>query len=461
MADPQTPLVPTPNRRAAFFLLFFSLMAIGAGNTMLIAAVIPPLTRDLGLPDWMAGAIFSLSALCWSLSSPFWGKRSNRWGRRRVAAIGLAGYAVSMGLLFLSAWAAVGGLLTGAAAIFICLALSRTVFGLVGSGANPAAQAYVADRTTQTERQSEIAFITSGFSLGTIVGPAFAAVLVTTLGILSPMVVTCVLATIMAVLLIRYLPENRAPVADASKVDQIQGAEGLWKSRNVYPFLAYAISLSLVTGILTQVFPFIVIDQLELCPKTPTPGTEGTFDCGRRVAGYTGPAFMVGAMAVMISQLALIPLLKLRNRTLMIVGCVPLCIGALMLLGTLFIEPQENAVSLIYPILITAQFCIGIGQGLARPGFSSGASLAVSPQLQGNVAGLVISANGMGFIVTPFLGLALYQFVAQPLPFILGAGLLIAMALFAYFAIPEGVGEADEEERDGQNGPDHPEADKT
>lgn len=448
MPDPSTPLVPTPNRRAAFFLLFFSLMAIGAGNTMLIAAVIPPLTRDLGLPDWMAGAIFSLSALCWSLSSPFWGKRSNRWGRRRVAAIGLAGYAVSMGLLFLSAWAAVGGLLTGAAAIFICLALSRTVFGLVGSGANPAAQAYVADRTTPAERQSEIAFITSGFSLGTIVGPAFAAVLVTTLGILSPMAITCVMATIMAILLIRYLPENRAPVTDASKVELIPGAAGLWRARNVYPFLAYAISLSLVTGILTQVFPFIVIDQLELCPREAVPANDenATFECGRRVAGYTGPAFMVGAMAVMISQLALIPLLKLRNRTLMVVGCIPLCIGALMLLGTLFIEPSAHNVSLVYPILITAQFFIGIGQGLARPGFSSGASLAVSPQLQGNVAGLVISANGMGFIVTPFLGLALYQFVAQPLPFILGAILLVVMALFAHFAIPDGVGEADDED---------------
>ncbi len=94
---------PQPDRRSAFFLLFFALMAIGAGNTMLIAAVIPPLTRDLGLPDWMAGAIFSLSALCWSLSSPFWGKRSNTWGRRRVAAIGLAGYSVSMALLFVAA----------------------------------------------------------------------------------------------------------------------------------------------------------------------------------------------------------------------------------------------------------------------------------------------------------------------------------------------------------------------
>ena len=66
---------------------------------MLIAAVLPPLTRDLGLPDWMAGAIFSLSAAIWVVASPFWGRTSNTLGRRRVAAIGLAGYSASM-LLF-------------------------------------------------------------------------------------------------------------------------------------------------------------------------------------------------------------------------------------------------------------------------------------------------------------------------------------------------------------------------
>ncbi|MEM9053758.1 MAG: MFS transporter [Pseudomonadota bacterium] len=402
-------------------MLFFSLMAIGAGNTMLIAAVIPPLTRTLGLPDWMAGAIFSLSALCWSLSSPFWGKRSNRWGRRRVASIGLAGYAISMLLLLLAAWAALSEILVGAFAMFTCFALSRTVFGLVGSGASPAAQAYVADRTEPDERQSEIAFVTSGFSLGTIIGPAFAAVLVANFGLLSPMLITSVLAATMSVLLWKFLPENREPREDGGKIAPIPGAIGLWRSANVLPFLAYAVSLSLVTGILTQVFVFAVMDKLGIPPDEPA-----------RAAQYTGPAFMVGAMAVMTSQLVLIPKLKLRNRTLMIVGCVPLLLGALILI------PAQD-----FATLILAQFFLGIGQGLTRPGFSSGASLAVSPQLQGNVAGLVISANGAGYIVTPLFGLFLYEFVDPSLPFWLCVGLLIAMAGFAYFAIKPGVGEAD------------------
>lgn len=412
---------PQPNRRSAFFLLFFSLMAIGAGNTMLIAAVIPPLTRTLGLPDWMAGAIFSLSALCWSLSSPFWGKKSNRHGRRRIASFGLAGYSVSMFLLLLSAWAAISEWITAPLAIFACLALSRSVFGLIGSGSSPAAQAYVADRTVPAERQSEIAFVTSGFSFGTVVGPAFAAVLVANFGLLSPMLITSVMAGLMSILLWNFLPENREPIEDASKIREVPGAIGLWRSRNVLPFLAYAVTLSLVTGILTQVFVFAVMDKLNVT--------------GIDAAKYTGPAFMVGAMAVMTAQLVLIPRLKLKNKTLMITGCFPLLIGALILI------PAQD-----FPTLILAQFFLGIGQGLTRPGFSSGASLAVSPQLQGNVAGLVISANGMGYIITPLFGLFLYEYVDPTLPFWICVFLLISMAFFAWKAIAPGVGEADEED---------------
>jgi MFS family permease len=150
-------------------------MAIGAGNTMLLAAVLPQLTREMAMPDWMAGAVFSLSALLWSLTSPFWGKASNTWGRRRIAAIGLGGYALSMFLIWLTGTLALAGVMTSMVTVFICLALARSLFGLLGSAANPAAQAYVADRTSKAERQGEIAFLSSGFSVGTVIGPAFAA----------------------------------------------------------------------------------------------------------------------------------------------------------------------------------------------------------------------------------------------------------------------------------------------
>lgn len=407
-----------PDRRGAFFLLFFALMAIGAGNTMLIAAVLPPMTREVGLPDWMAGAIFAFSAFCWSLSSPFWGGKSNHWGRRPVAALGLAGYGVSMLLLFIFGGLALSGAIKGTLVVFTCLALSRAVFGLIGSGANPAAQAYVADRTSRSERQSEIAFITSGFSVGTVIGPAFAAAMVASIGILSPLILTSVIALFMAAMIWFRLPEQRAPVTDAKRVEDDVDSRALWRSGPVLPFLIFAVCLSLTTGVLTQVFVFSVMDKLQVS--------------GREAAQFTGPAFTVGALAVLLAQLVLIPRLKLRNKTLMWVGCLPLIVGALLMVF-----------AVDYASLILAQFCIGLGQGMARPGFSSGASLAVAPQLQGNVAGLVISANGAGFIITPFFGLFVYEYVNPHLPFVFCALLLTFMTLYARFGLKDGVGEED------------------
>ncbi len=413
-----------PDRRGAFILLFFALMAIGAGNTMLLAAVLPQLTRELDMPDWMAGAVFSLSALLWSLASPFWGERSNRWGRRTVAAIGLAGYSISMLLIWLTGALALGGVLTNIAVIFVCLALARSLFGLIGSAANPAAQAYVADRTSKAERQSEIAFLSSGFSVGSVVGPAFAAALVGLVGILAPALFTALLAALMAALIWFRLPEQRAPVTDAVRLEAEFAARGLWYSDRVLPFLVYAVGLSLVTGVLTQVFVFAVMDKLGVG--------------GREAAQYTGPAFTVGALAVLLAQLVIIPRLNLRNKTLMWAGCIPLIIGTLII-----VFAQDFA------SLLISQFLIGLGQGLARPGFSSGASLAVSPQLQGNVAGLVISANGMGYIVTPFFGLFFYEYVDRALPFYLCAAMLLGMLLYARFGMKDGLGEVREDEPSG------------
>lgn len=410
---------PRPDRRGAFRLLFFALLAIGAGNTMLISAVLPPLTRGLDMPDWTAGAVFSFSALCWSIGSPFWGKKSNRWGRRRVMAIGLAGYSVSMMLFAASSVLALAGVIQGVLAIFLCLAASRAVFGLVGSASTPAAQAYVADRTTTEERTEEIASVTAGFSVGTVVGPAFAAALVSLFtlvlpvyGLISPVVATMAIAGTMSLLLLTKLPETRPPQTDANTIDDPLEARGLWRQMRVAPFLIYAVGLSLVTGVLTQTFLFAVMDKM---------GVEGPL-----AVQYTGPAFTLGAVGVLLSQLVLIPRLKYSNRTLMIIGAIPMILGALMI-----IPAGRNA----YAILVMAQFMIGLGQGLVRPGFSAGASLAVRPELQGNVAGLVISANGLGFVVTPFFGLYVYEFVAPWVPFVFCAVLLSLMSLFAAFAL--------------------------
>lgn len=418
MEPSPSPDVSRPDRRGAFLLLFFCLLAVGAGNTMLTSAVLPPLTRELKLPDWTAGAIFSLSAAIWVVTAPYWGAKSNNWGRRKVAAIGMFGFAASMFFFALTAMAALLGWISNWILVFVLLLTARTLFGVFGSATNPAAQAYVADRTTREERMDEIATLTSGFTLGQMAGPAAAAALITagallspTIGLLAPVALITVIAAIIGWLVLAKLPEHRSPRADAGITRS--GAKGLWRHPNIFPYLLYAVGLSLVTGVLSQTFPYAIMDRM---------GVTGAIS-----AQYTGPAMTMGAMATLISQLVLIPRMKLPIRSLMVYGAIMLGMASLFMVWA-----QDFA------LFAFAMILFGFGQGFARPGFSAGASLAATHEQQGDVAGLVTAANGMGFVISPVFGLWMYEVVSSESPFIFCAVLVVLMAVYAWFKARRG-----------------------
>ena len=385
---------------------------------MLTSAVLPPLTRELKLPDWTAGAIFSLSAAIWVVTAPYWGAKSNSWGRRKVAAIGMFGFAASMFFFALTAMAALLGWISNWILVFVLLLTARTLFGVFGSATNPAAQAYVADRTTREERMDEIATLTSGFTLGQMAGPAAAAALITagallspTIGLLAPVALITVIAAIIGWLVLAKLPEHRSPRADAGITRS--GAKGLWRHPNIFPYLLYAVGLSLVTGVLSQTFPYAIMDRM---------GVTGAIS-----AQYTGPAMTMGAMATLISQLVLTPRMKLPIRSLMVYGAIMLGMASLFMVWA-----QDFA------LFAFAMILFGFGQGFARPGFSAGASLAATHEQQGDVAGLVTAANGMGFVISPVFGLWMYEAVSSESPFIFCAVLVVLMAVYAWFKARRG-----------------------
>jgi hypothetical protein len=74
---------------------------------------------------------------------------------------------------------------------------------------------------------------------------------------------------------------------------------------------------------------------------------------------------------------------------------------------------------------------MSMGYGLARPGFTAGASLAVSRSEQGGVAGAVTSVNGSCFIFAPAIGIGLYQ-IGPSVTYWLGAAALVALAVYSF-----------------------------
>ena len=70
-----------------------------------------------------------------------------------------------------------------------------------------------------------------------------------------------------------------------------------------------------------------------------------------------------------------------------------------------------------------------LGFGFTRPGFTAGASLAVSLSEQGGVAGVITAANGAAYVLAPGIGMLLYG-VDPHLPFAAGTALLIGLVLW-------------------------------
>jgi MFS family permease len=398
-ADPRAPI----GRNRQFRLLFICLLVIGAGNSMLLA-VAPPLVRELGLADSSVGWIFSLSALLWVLMSPGWGRLSDRIGRKPVAALGLGAYAVSMASFGVVVMLGQEQLLTGMW-LFTWLMLARAIFGAFGSASSPAAQAYIADRTTRMERTEQLAGLTAAFALGQAFGPAICAALAAKFGLVFPIWLVAVLAAIASFMIWRFLPENTPPQTERPRGEWKESL-ALMRDRRLSGYLIYGFALSVVAGVTVQVFGLFTMDRL---------GASG-----EQGAELTAAGFMVNALALLATQMAILPRIKLGPRGLMACGAGLLALGV----GVQIISSSLAA-------LLVAQAVQGLGSGLARPGFAGGASVAVQPHEQGSAAGLVVAANGAGFVFSPLIGGVVYETVGMNAPLIIMLALLVAMMVFA------------------------------
>ena len=115
-------------------------------------------------------------------------------------------------------------------------------------------------------------------------------------------------------------------------------------------------------------------------------------------AGPVGTVLMAGAGATLLAQWGLIPNLGLGPRTSLLAGM------GLASMGTICFAFAFDLHTIALGFAIAS-----MGFGLFRPGFTSGASLAVSRAEQGQVGGIVASLNGAAYIFAPALGVWLYN----------------------------------------------------
>jgi len=379
------------------------MLVIGAGNSMLLS-VAAALVRQLHLSDSSVGWIFSLSALLWVFTSPYWGRLSQSIGRKPVIALGLFAYAISMTSFGTVVMLGLNGVMQGGA-VFVSLMLARAIFGSFGSASSPSAQAYIADRTTAFERTAQLAGLSSAFAVGQAFGPGICAWLASKLGLVFPIWLVGGLALAASLSILFFLSERTAPQSSRERASFGESL-ALVTDRRISGYLLYGFALSIVAGVTVQVFGLFTMDRLHVS------GAMGTL--------YTSWGFMANALALLATQLVILPRLAIGPRTLMIWGAALLGAGVAVQIFSPNLE-----------VLLMSQALQGFGGGLARPGFTGGASVAVEPHEQGASAGLVVACNGSGFIFSPLLGGVVYEHFGKTAPLWITVALLASMLMFA------------------------------
>jgi MFS family permease len=382
-------------RRRAIVLLFMCLIANGVGQTLMFA-ILPPLARDLKLSEFQIGSIFAVSATLWVFSSAYWGARSDTWGRRPVLLIGLAAFGISTlafaSVLLFGLWGVFAPTMT-----YALLIATRSVFGIFGSGAYPAAQAYIADRTTAQERTEGMATLNAAFGLGAAIGPGIGAALIV-LGVIAPLFFVGILGLLSAAAIWILLPERTRP----HKREVLKPLS--WFDPRVLPFVVFSVIQGTAGSIQIQTVAFFIRDTL----NTPTAETQQ----------LAGVALMCSAIATLFAQFVLVQRFKLTTRFLIYCGIASAIVSNLLIM----FAPN-------YGLIVFALMMSGLGFGMLRPGFAAAASLAVSQDEQGAIAGLTGGASAAGFIFAPLVGNLLYSW-SRPMPYVLGAVLLIGLLLY-------------------------------
>jgi MFS family permease len=357
--------------------LMFSLVAIAIGQS-LVFAILPPLGREVGLAEIQITSIIAFSAFVFGVVSPYWGRYSDRVGRKRVILIGLSGYTVGT-IAFASLFqAALLGILSGMT-LYILVLVFRCAQSVIMSASGPAATAYAADHTSPDQRTKAMGKLGAAHSTGTILGPAVSGILAT-LGLLAPLFFAGILTGLAALYIAFKLPAT--PKDDL--VQRKTQTNMKYTDPRVVRYLAAAIGLFTGFSGVQQTLGFSIQDKMVLS--------------GIETAQMTGAALMVSAIFSFAAQMLLVQRLNWSPETFIRLGL------ASLLTSTLFIGNFEN-----YFILNIGMAFMGTGLGLAMPSISAAASLAVTADEQGAIAGLVSSSPAIGFITGPVIAGLLYQ----------------------------------------------------
>jgi MFS family permease len=187
------------------------------------------------------------------------------------------------------------------ATTFALMVATRSIYGIFGAGAFPAAQAYIADRTSAQERTEGMAMLNAAFGLGAAIGPGVGAAL-TVFGVVAPLYFVAFMAFLSTAAIWLLLPERSKP-----RERKLEKALS-WFDPRVLPFVIFAVIQGTAGSIPVQTIAFLIRDTLH----------QSTSETQQ----LAGVALMGSAIAALFAQFVLVQRFKLTSRFLIYAGII-------------------------------------------------------------------------------------------------------------------------------------------
>ncbi|WP_025132731.1 MFS transporter [Leucobacter sp. PH1c] len=386
-----------PRSAAQIRLLLAAVFLISLGQ-MTLNPIIAPLSREVGLAEWQVGATISAAAVMVVLTSQFWGRASQSWGRKPVLVAAFALAATAMLLFALVSWLGMRGLLAGAPLFALFLLLRGLAFGTAVAAVPPTAQAAIADATpSEAERVRGMAGVGAAQGIAMVAGSVLGGLLAAA-GLLLPIAVVPVILGSGLILLLTRLRRDSPQHLVAQPVRVRPGDPRVW------PFLLAGFGMFTALGFIQVITGFLVQDRLGLD--------------GAQTGLVAGGALLTAGIGMILAQSIIVPRSGWSAPTLLRVG------SATAVLGFAALVPEAGAL-----LLFLAIFVIGLGLGIAMPGYTAGPTLLVSREEQGGITGLIGATTGLTFVVAPTASTWLYG-LWQPLPVLVGGAVMLAVTIF-------------------------------
>ena len=360
--------------------------------------VIAPLSREVGLHEWQIGFTISVAAVMVVLTSQIWGRRSQSWGRKPVLVASLTICMAAMVLFAVVAALGVRGTLSGTP-LFVLFVLTRgLLFGTALAAILPTAQAYVADVTSsEEERVRGMAGVGASQGIASIAGALVGGLLSGISLMASVDMVPVILLAGLLVVVVALRRETRTElVAEPAHVSPFDP--------RVWPFLVAGFGMFTALGLIQVVTGFLVQDRLALDADT--------------TGLVTGGALLAAGIGLVLAQSVIVPRSTWAPSTLLRVGT---CLGAM---GFALLAIDGGLVLIVISVTV-----IGMGIGIAMPGYTAGPTLLMSREEQGGLAGLIGATNGLTYVVSPTAGTAMYG-LSPILPIAVGGGILVLVLVF-------------------------------